>query len=289
MSTTRARMCLLPLATTLACWPAFAQAPKGPEPLAGTAWRLVKFQGSDDATLTPDDGSKYTLEFGKDGGLSARIDCNRGRATWKVPAPGQIELGPLALTRAQCPPGSLHDGIVKRWSYVRSHVVKDGHLFLGLMADGGVYEFEPITGASPASPAASPAAESPAVSLDAGASAKVEGRVWRLTRLRGHTDKALAALPQPPTLKLEAGRLQGFGGCNRLVGSYTLDRDRVTFGPIAGTMMACPEPVMTIENALKAALAGTLTARVGPEGLTLTPASGSDPALVFVVEPQPVP
>jgi para-nitrobenzyl esterase len=56
---------------------------------------------------------------------------------------GQIEFGPLALTRAMCPPGSLHDQWVKQWPYIRSYVVKDGHLFLSLMADGGIYEFEP--------------------------------------------------------------------------------------------------------------------------------------------------
>ena len=45
-----------------------------------------------------------------------------------------------------CPPGSLHDRIVKDREFVRSYILKDGHLFLALMADGGVYEFEPIRG-----------------------------------------------------------------------------------------------------------------------------------------------
>ena len=52
--------------------------------LGGTSWQLVKFQSSDDKTLTPDDKTKYTIEFSTDGGLAARIDCNRGRGTWKV-------------------------------------------------------------------------------------------------------------------------------------------------------------------------------------------------------------
>jgi para-nitrobenzyl esterase len=49
------------------------------------------------------------------------------------------------LTRARCPEGSLHDQLVKQWGFVRSYVVRDGHLFLSLMADGGIYEFEPVT------------------------------------------------------------------------------------------------------------------------------------------------
>ena len=112
--------------------------------LSGTSWQLVKFQGSDDKTLTPDDKTKYTIQFNTDGVLSARIDCNRGRGTWKSSGASQLQLGPLALTRAMCPPGSLHDQIVKHWNFIRSYIIRDGHLFLSLMADGGIYEFEPI-------------------------------------------------------------------------------------------------------------------------------------------------
>lgn len=118
-------------------------------PLQGTAWHLVRFQGSDDTTLTPDDRAKYTIEFGAGGQLNVRIDCNRGRATWTSSGSSQLELGPLALTRARCPEGSLHDRIVKHWTYIRSYVVRDGHLFLALMADGGIYEFEPLVRAIP--------------------------------------------------------------------------------------------------------------------------------------------
>jgi para-nitrobenzyl esterase len=117
--------------------------PAGSASLQGTLWQLVTFQGGDGTTLTPDDRTKYTLDFGTGGRLTARIDCNRGAGTWKTTGSGQLELGPLALTRAKCPEGSLHDQIVKQWPYIRSFLIKDGHLFLALMADGGTYEFEP--------------------------------------------------------------------------------------------------------------------------------------------------
>jgi heat shock protein HslJ len=111
--------------------------------LAGMSWRLVKFQGGDGTVLAPGDPSKYTLAFNRDGMVHAHIDCNRGRAAWKSPAPPQLELSPLALTRAACPPGSLHDHIVKQWPYIRSYILKDGPLHMSLLADGGIYEFEP--------------------------------------------------------------------------------------------------------------------------------------------------
>ena len=118
--------------------------------LADTSWQLVKIQGGDDTTLTPDDGANYTIAFHADGTVSARIDCNRGRGRWKSFGPNRLELSPLALTRAMCPPGSLHDHIVKHWQHIRSYVIRDGHLFLSLMADGGIYEFESMRKAQPA-------------------------------------------------------------------------------------------------------------------------------------------
>jgi heat shock protein HslJ len=75
--------------------------------LDGTVWQLVKFQGGDDKTPTPDDGSKYTIQFMSGGQLAVRLDCNRGRGTWTSSGENQIMFGPLALTRAQCPPHFL--------------------------------------------------------------------------------------------------------------------------------------------------------------------------------------
>jgi para-nitrobenzyl esterase len=43
-----------------------------------------------------------------------------------------------------CPPDSLHDHIVRQWHFVRSYVIRDGRLYLSLMADGGIYEYERI-------------------------------------------------------------------------------------------------------------------------------------------------
>ena len=117
--------------------------PQHSDNLVGS-WQLVRFQGGDDTVLTPDDRTKYTVAFGTDFSLSARIDCNRGRGTWKSAGKNQIEFGAIAITRAECPPGSLHDRILKQWPFVRSYVIKEGRLFLSLMADGGTYEFEPM-------------------------------------------------------------------------------------------------------------------------------------------------
>jgi para-nitrobenzyl esterase len=133
---------LLPaLAVAFACAQVSSQQPEAG--LIGTYWRLVKFQSGDGTELRPDDRGKYIVALTGDGVVNVRFDCNRGRGGWKSPGTNQIEFGAMALTRAACPPGSLHDHLVKQWPYVRSYTIKDGHLFLSLMADGGTYEFEP--------------------------------------------------------------------------------------------------------------------------------------------------
>ena len=275
--TPRARPQPVALVALLVAFGALTQATRldAQSGLGGTSWLLVKFQGGDGTTLTPDDKAKYAIAFAADGQVSARIDCNAGRATWKSSGPNQVQLGPLALTRAMCPPGSLHDRIVEHWDFIRSYVIKDGHLFLSLMADGGIYEFEPVTVSGATTPGA------------ASGSNTLEGPVWRLTKLRGQGDQAIAALKTAPTLQFKAGRVEGFAGCNRLAGSYTIDGERLTFGSLLGTLMACPEPAMSIETAFKKALSGTLRWRVGADGLSLFAASDKEPALVFVADRRP--
>lgn len=113
----------------------------------------------------------------------------------------------------------------------------------------------------------------------------LEGRMWRLTSLPGYDLAALGA-GQYPAARFEAGRVSGFSGCNRFMGSYTVERDQLVLGQLAGTMMACPEAAMAIEGAFKAGLAGTLRYAIVDDRLTLTPAAGAP--LVFDPEPKPV-
>lgn len=123
---------------------AMAQKSSGGNPLSGTSWQLVKFQGPDERTVTVDDKSKYTITFGSNGRVTARVDCNRASSTWKVTAKGELQFGSWSRTSAKCGPGSLHDQIVTEGGDVQNFAIKDGHLFLSGMAGGGYYELEPM-------------------------------------------------------------------------------------------------------------------------------------------------
>jgi len=113
--------------------------------LAGTSWRLVRIQSMDDTEYVPEDRSKYTLALQADGGAAIRADCNRGKGTYTAESPSRLQFGPIASTKALCPPDSLHDVYLRQFEWVRSYVLKDGHLYLATMADGAIIEFEPIS------------------------------------------------------------------------------------------------------------------------------------------------
>jgi para-nitrobenzyl esterase len=125
--------------------PAGAQNASEANELAGTSWKLVRMQAADETTIVPGDGSKYTITFGRNGRVTARVDCNRASSTWKSPRANELQFGSWSRTEAKCPPGSLHDRIVTEGAAVRSYSIKNGHLFLSGMAAGGSYELEPIT------------------------------------------------------------------------------------------------------------------------------------------------
>ncbi len=118
--------------------------------LGGTSWKLVEIQSMDDSqgTMRPEDGAKYTLLFGKDGHLVARFDCNRGAGPWRNDIAnatgGSLEIGPLAVTKALCPAQSLGEMLERQIVYVRSFILRDGRMYMSLMADGGILVWEPI-------------------------------------------------------------------------------------------------------------------------------------------------
>jgi len=112
--------------------------------LIGQPWRLVQIMSMDDSVYRPSSPSAYVLEFDADRTIHVRADCNRGRGEWTLKPPSGLEIGALAMTRMHCGPESLHDRFLTDLDYVRSFVLRDGHLFLATMADGAILELEPM-------------------------------------------------------------------------------------------------------------------------------------------------
>lgn len=125
--------------------------------LEGVVWQWEQFQGGDDTIVTPENPSRYTLEFLPDAKLAVGADCNRAMGAWSDDDGLQLTIG--GMTRAMCPEGSLSNDFVEDLGHVRSHVFRDGKLHLALWADAGIMTFvataateEPATPAPAATP-----------------------------------------------------------------------------------------------------------------------------------------
>lgn len=122
--------------------------------LAPSSWRLVEFQSMDDAigTTRPEDPSQYTMTLNADGTVAMQLNCNRASGSWSSEpaadgASGSFTFGPLAMTRAFCPPPSMDQSVAAQAGFVRSFLLRDGRLYLSLMADGGILVWEPDSAA----------------------------------------------------------------------------------------------------------------------------------------------
>lgn len=123
--------------------PEEAAATTAADALGGTTWQLRRIRSADDAVDEPRNPAEYTLRFDSDGRAAVRADCNRGGGSWTTDG-ASLSFGPLAMTRAMCPRGSLHDRFVAQLALVRSYRLQDGRLHLVTAADGAIIEFEPL-------------------------------------------------------------------------------------------------------------------------------------------------
>jgi len=71
------------------------------------------------------------------------------------------------------------------------------------------------------------------------------------------------------------GRVTGSSGCNLFSGSYAIDGDTVTIGPVVATRCACPPDIMKRESELFQAFDKTRKAEVSGDTLTLRGEDGA--------------
>ena len=98
---------------------------------------------------------------------------------------------------------------------------------------------------------------------------------WVLTGL-GAAGAPIAKTQTEPFLLFgdPQGRVTGSGGCNRLAGTYAQRGDKLSFGPLAVTRMACADG-MAVEDTVGSALSSTAAFRIDAGRLELHDAAGA--------------
>ncbi|WP_462320707.1 META domain-containing protein [Halochromatium sp.] len=97
------------------------------------------------------------------------------------------------------------------------------------------------------------------------------GEPSELLRGDAWTVRSLAGKPVPDEVSvrinfLEDNGVAGNSGCNRFMGQYELTGEGLSFGQLASTMMACPEPQMQVEPRFLGLLQAVNRFEMTPEG-----------------------
>jgi len=110
-----------------------------------------------------------------------------------------------------------------------------------------------------------------AFALPASAARKIEGRDWRAQNVN---DVAINGT-QPLTLRLQGKQATGSAGCNSFSASYKIKAERIEFGPLTSTRMACEPALMEQETRFLAILAAARSyTRYGNGSLSLITPDG---------------
>jgi para-nitrobenzyl esterase len=116
-----------------------------PHPLEGTSWRLVDVETSGTSTrLTDELSSRHTITFEEDRAFM-QLDCNRGNGNWSAAMPrdgnGSISFGPIAATRAYCPPPSFGEELAAELPRAFGYTLMPEGERLLIRSEGAVYIF----------------------------------------------------------------------------------------------------------------------------------------------------
>ncbi|MEO8677250.1 MAG: META domain-containing protein [Casimicrobiaceae bacterium] len=112
----------------------------GDSMLTGSVWTWKETVMSDGKRIKPDAPERYTLVFQPGGMMTVRADCNRGSASYLLNS-AALSFGPMALTRAMCPAGSMDTEFTKGLGAVAGQLFKDNELVLTLRSDAGSMYF----------------------------------------------------------------------------------------------------------------------------------------------------
>ena len=102
------------------------------------------------------------------------------------------------------------------------------------------------------------------------------GTTWRAETITGRpvVENSAATITFEPD-----GRVHGSSGCNRYFGASTIDGERVSFGAMGATRMACPEPLMDQETRFFEALGSAESWTIDDQEMLLLHSAGAtDPS-----------
>ncbi|HUU76408.1 MAG TPA: META domain-containing protein [Methanoregulaceae archaeon] len=195
--------------------------------LAGVAWYLVAFNSGTSGSLNVLPETEITAFFDGNGAVSGSAGCNRYTASYSGTLNG-LAIGTPATTRMICDTPS---GIMTQETYYLTTVQSastfkiEGDILTIMEGNGNaILTFTKVVpGSQPSAP--------------------LTGGAWHLTAyidVKGEIFTPLSGTTLTVQFD-EGGDVTGSAGCNNFFGTYTIPDDgRISIGPLASTLMACP-------------------------------------------------
>lgn len=231
-----------------------SNAPSGSgDELGGTSWVLESMGGK-----AKEKDIMMTVQFTPDGKISGSGGCNRFMGEFTVTGQ-EMSIEPVGTTMMACEPEVMEQetSFLAALQGAKSFAVDAEKLTLSDTSGVELLVFDAQSDALP-------------------------GSAWVVT---GYNDgKEAVTSPLAETVAEvsfdEDGNINGSGGCNRFMGTFTADAGKLTIDKLASTMMACDEPdgVMQQEAALMAALESATGYTLEGNDLRLTRDDGSTAA-----------
>jgi heat shock protein HslJ len=210
--------------------------------LVNSSWTVTTING---VAVLP--AARPTLTFAQDATVSGSASCNQYSGPFRTDG-DRISIGDVASTMMMC----------------QGDVGAQEAAFLGALRAAQTWRQTPAgdlelggVGSIVAAPgiAEGPPPVDPAQGLG--------GTRWDLVEMGATADFARIV----PTIEFGAdGGVSGFAACNTFTGTFTLDGETITFGPLATTKIACVPPASAVEAEYLGALSGVATWSIEPDG-----------------------
>ncbi len=247
--------------------------PQEQTPLTGTLWEAVSVNNGQEAVTGVISGTLLTATFQEDGAVFGSAGCNNYTGGYTVDG-DLIAIGPLAMTMMMC---MDPEGVMEQ-EMAFGAALQSAATF---SIQGDQLELRTADGALAVSfVSAGPVATEPAGDVEAEVS--LEGPIWALTAYLNQ-ESALATAEVEATISFKDGQAAGNAGCNNFFASYTVDGNQLTIGQAGSTMMACPEPAMSQEQAFLSNLSQAATYEIAGTELQLFDSAGQA-ILVFELQ-----
>ncbi len=218
--------------------------------IEGITWRLSSFTSGGASTTVP--ATVAVDAVFKTGTVTGTSGCNRYNGPAVVTSPA-IKIGPLASTQMACtgPAADVEKAYLADLTNAASFTATADKLTIYDAAGASIL----VYAAGPANP--------------------LVGE-WNVTGYNNGKEAVVSPIAGTTlTATFTADTVSGSSGCNDYHGSYKLDGDQVTIGPLASTMKACDQAIMDQEAAFLTALQTPSSVEQAGATITLRDASGA--------------